>query len=58
MLVIGTRCAYDRLTGDANTRSSMTDWTTKKDVTSPPAQAKSNERHLRRPLGLDDCPVP
>ena len=43
MLVIGTRCAYDRLTGDANTWSSMTDWITKKDVTKPPAQAKSTK---------------
>ena len=39
MLVIGTRCAYNQLTGGAKTWSSMTDWTTKKDVTTPPARA-------------------
>jgi hypothetical protein len=44
MLVIGTRCAYDRLTGDANTWLSMTDWKTKKDVTTPPADAQRTSK--------------
>lgn len=41
MLVIGTRCAYDRLTGEAVSWASMTDWRTKKDVITKPGNAKT-----------------
>ena len=43
MLVIWTRCAYDRLTGDANSWASMTSWRTKKDVTTAPADTKTKD---------------
>ena len=43
MIVIGTRCAYDRLTGDANSWAEMTDWKSKNDVITPPANAKTTK---------------
>ena len=44
MLVIGTRCAYNQLTGKANSWLTMTTWKTKKDVIVPPdAQRKDGE---------------
>ena len=41
MLVIGTHCAYDRLTGDAIPWSAMTTWKTKKDVITTTGHAKT-----------------
>ena len=41
MLVIGTRCAYDQLTGDTIPWSAMTIWKTKKDVINSTGHAKT-----------------
>ena len=43
MLVIGTRCAHDRLTGEANSWSTMVSWKTKKDVITAPDNAKTTK---------------
>jgi hypothetical protein len=47
MLVIGTRCAYDRLTGDAISWETMMTWTSKKDVTTAPGNATTKTPNVK-----------